>query len=511
MKIKKVLIFTIVLLMFVIISSYSVFACYAVIAGKKATADGSVLFAHSELNSGFRFLNFRVVPRIKYEPDAVIQLTNGGTYPEVSESYSFIWSENFGSRGSDSYINEWGVACASDGTRTIEDSEDELIKRGDIIDGGIGYMLRRQVARRARTAREGVLIAGELIKRFGCNFLGVTLVIADPNEAWILSMARGQHWVAQRVPDDEVVVLANVNIIGEVNLKDTNNFLASPDLIEYAIKRGWYDPKIGKPFNYKNAYSKPGRGWFDIKYGCDSRQWRGQCLVTGENIPLPVKENLPFSVKANRKMTVQDMRDILSDHLEGTEFDKTNDYKLGSPHDVMNSGDGCICSQHNQEAAVFQLRNWLPPEIGCVYWRTTAASCSSVLTPWYLGITETPEMYYHKYDLNKNLTAKFHFNPPVGTYDYNPEKAYWIFNTLENLVDLNYKKNINKVREVWKEYEAKEYAMQAVIEETALKLFKEDKDLCSEFLTLYSGALAFESVEKAKKMINELRTRLFGS
>ncbi|MBC8485033.1 MAG: hypothetical protein H8D45_03220, partial [Bacteroidetes bacterium] len=145
-------------------------------AGKNATADGSVLFAHSELNSGIRFLNFRVVPRIKYEPGAMIQLTNGGTYPEVSESFSFIWSENFGMRGSDSYINEWGVACASDGTRTIEDSREELIKRGDIIDGGIGYMLRRQVARRARTAKEGVHIVAELIKRFGCNFRGVTLV-----------------------------------------------------------------------------------------------------------------------------------------------------------------------------------------------------------------------------------------------------------------------------------------------------------------------------------------------
>ena len=508
---NKTLIFIITVMMFLTMSSSSVYACYAVIAGKKTTADGSVLFAHSELNSGQRFLNFRVVPRIKYEPEVVIQLYNGGTYPEVNESYSFIWSENFGMRGSDSYINEWGVACASDGTRTIEDPRDEMIKRGDIIDGGIGYMLRRQVTRRARTAREGVYIVGELIKRFGCNFLGVTLVIADPNEDWVVSMARGQHWVAQRVPDDRVDVLANVNIIGEVNLQDTNNFLASPDLIEYAIKRGWYNPKSGKPFNYKNAYSKPGRGWFDKKYGCDSRQWRGQCLVTGEDIPLPVKRNLPFSVKANRKMTVQDMRDILSDHLEGTEFDKTEDYKLGSPHDMISSGDGGICSQHNQENAVFQLRNWLPPEIGCVYWRTSSASCSGVLIPWYLGITETPECYYYQYDLKENLTTEFHFNPAAGTFDYNPNKAYWIFNTLENLVDLNYKKNIGKVREVWKKYEEKEYAMQSAIEETALKLYKEDKDLCRKFLTVYSATQAMEAVEMAKKMNKKLMTQFLGN
>ena len=507
---NKAPVFIIVTMIFLVLSSSSVYACYAVIAGKNTTADGSVLFAHSELNSGQRFLNFRVVPRIEYEPGAEIQLTNGGTYPEVSESYSFIWSENFGMRGSDSYINEWGVACASDGTRTIEDSRDELIERGDIIDGGIGYMLRRQVARRARTAREGVHIAGELIKRFGCNFLGVSLVIADPNEAWVVSMARGQHWVAQRVPDNEVVVLANVNIIGEVNLQDTINFLASPDLIEYAIGRGWYDPESGKPFNYKNAYSIPGKGWFDIEYGCDARQWRGQCLVTGKDIPLPVKENLPFSVKANRKMTVQDIRNILSDHLEGTEFDKTDAYTLGSPHDMISSGDGGICSQRDQENAIFQLRSWLPAEIGCIYWRTSSASCSGVLIPWYLGITKTPECYYLQYDLKENLTTEFHFNPPPGTFDYNPEKAYWIFNTLENLVDLNYKENIGKVRDVWKEYEEKEYALQTAIEKAALILYKEDKELCREFLTIYSNALATEAVGMAKKMNNEFRTQLFG-
>jgi len=508
MNFKKLLVASVSLIS-MLISSYA-FACFAVVAGKKATADGSVMFAHSELNFGKRFLNFRVVPRFKNEPGAVIKLLHGGIYPDVEQSYSFIWSENFGLAGSDTYINEWGVACASDGTHTREDSRDELIKRGDIRDGGIGYMLRRQVARRAKTAREGVHIAGELIKRFGYNFSGVTLVIADPNEAWILSMARGQHWVAQRVPDDEVVVLANVNIIGEVDLQDTTNFLASPDLIEYAIRRGWYDPNSGKPFNYKDAYGVPSKGWFETKYGCDPRQWRGQCLVTGKNIPLPVKGGLPFSVKPNRKLTVQDMRDILSDHLEGTKFDKTKAYELGSPHDLMNSGDGCICSQQNQEVAIFQLRNWLPPEIGCIYWRTTAASCSSVLTPWYLGIIQTPEIYYKQYDLKQNLTVEFHFNPPPGTYDYDPEKAFWIFNSLENLVDLNYKKNIKKVRTIWKQYEVEEFKMQPAIEQAALELLRKDKALARKFLTLYSSTLALQAVKLAKKMINELRTEFYG-
>ena len=121
MDMKRALMLILTSLLITINRASPVFDCYAVVAGKKATADGSVLFAHIELNSGKRSLNFRVVPRIKHESGEMIKLHSGGTYPEVSESYSFIWSENFTSRGSDTYINEWGVACASDGNHTRED------------------------------------------------------------------------------------------------------------------------------------------------------------------------------------------------------------------------------------------------------------------------------------------------------------------------------------------------------------------------------------------------------
>ena len=510
MNIKKIILLIIMSLVFVIFSTSQLFSCFAVVAGKNATKDGSVLFGHSELNGGKRFLNFRVIPRIKHKPGTLVKFYYGGTITELIETNSFIWSENFKSRGSDSYINEYGVACASDGTHTKEDSREELIRRGDIKNEGIGYMLRRIIAQRARTARQGVLIAGDLIKKFGYNFSGVTLTIADPNEAWILSMVMGKHWVAQRVPDDEVVIVSNVNLINEIDLKDKKNFLGSKDIIDYAIKRGWYNPKQGKPFNFQDAYSYPSRNKFYKKYRCDSRQWRGQCLVTEKYIQLPIKGNLPFSVKPAHKLCVEDIRNILSDHLEGTEFDKSNGYKLGSPHKLMTSADGMICNRANQEIAVFQLRNWMPPELGCIYWRTTAASCSSVLTPWYLGITNTPDIYHIPVDIEENLKVGFHFNPPEEIFEYNPKYAFWIFNSLESLVDLDYAKNINKVRPIWKDYEKKEYEMQSIVENAALNLFKKDKNLCKKFLTIYSNAIALNAVKIAKKLINDLRTDLYG-
>ena len=214
-------------------------ACYAVIVGRDASADGSVLVAHLEQNGGKRILNFRRIPRRQHAPGEQVALRRGGRLPQVDQTWAFLWSQNPGIEYSDGYLNEWGVAVVSDGCRTREDDYDTLVERGEIRDGGIGYMLRRLVAERARTAREGVQLAGQLVERFGYADSGRTYVIADPREGWLFSAVRGRRWVAQRAPDDMMVALPNVHIIAQIDLKDSDNFLASPDLISYAVRRGW--------------------------------------------------------------------------------------------------------------------------------------------------------------------------------------------------------------------------------------------------------------------------------
>ncbi|MCF8405743.1 MAG: C69 family dipeptidase [Bacteroidales bacterium] len=493
-------------------SAFEAVACFAIVVGKEASTDGSVLVGHSEMNDPPpQFLNFRLIPGGSNPEGAVIHLRNGGTYPDVRESYSFIWSEIMGSTGSDGMLNEWGVVCVSNATRTREVDWDEMVESGDIEDGGISWRIRTEIARRAKTARAGLNIVNELMTRFGYARGGVTLIVADPNEAWIVTLARGPRWVAQRVPDDEVVVLANVNIIGELDLKDTSNYRASPDLIDFAIKKGWYSKDGGEPFNFKKAYDFPSynNDWFYNNYNCDPRQWRGQCLVTGTTIGLPVKHDLPYSVKPYKKLSVQDLRQFLSDHLEGTEFDKTKDCVYGGPHDLMTIDDGLICNQANQEVAVFQLRNWLPPEVGCIYWRTMSVSCSGVLIPWYLGIKCTSPAF-NRFEPGEPLTTYDHFNPPEDIFSYNPDHAFWIFNELENLVDLDYRKNINPVSEKWQILENRIFSNQYEFEQEALGLLKQDIYKGRDLLTKHSNDLALQAVDDARQLIFELRTKLFG-
>ncbi|MBE0664247.1 MAG: C69 family dipeptidase, partial [Candidatus Aminicenantes bacterium] len=113
----------------------------------------------------------------------------------------------------------------------------------ELFSGGIGFNLRRLVAERAHTAREGVRIAGELISQHGYNSSGRTYIIADAREGWLLHAVNGRHWVAKRVPDNEVAVIANRYTITAVDLKDRENFQGAADIIEYAVVRGWFNPQ----------------------------------------------------------------------------------------------------------------------------------------------------------------------------------------------------------------------------------------------------------------------------
>ena len=130
----------------------------------------------------------------------------------------------------------------------------------ELVNGGIGYGVGHIVAQRAKTAREGVQIAAELVSHWGYTGAGRAYQIVDKDEGWVFQVVKGKHYVAKRVPDDEVFFMPNWYTIHHVDLEDTENFVASPDLITYAINRGWYTPaKEGNysDFDFALAYQDP--------------------------------------------------------------------------------------------------------------------------------------------------------------------------------------------------------------------------------------------------------------
>ena len=128
---------------------------------------------------------------------------------------------------------------------------------------------------------------GDLAEKYGYGFVdgGEMLAVADPKEVWIFEIMPvgplwtpesgkpGAVWCAQRVPDDEVSVCPNESRIGEIDLADKDFFLASPNVVSFAVEQKLYDPASGKPFNWKRAYS-PGAGSALSTSGRRQRMWR---------------------------------------------------------------------------------------------------------------------------------------------------------------------------------------------------------------------------------------------
>jgi dipeptidase len=463
-------------------SETSPFRCTSVIVGKNATADGSVLLGHNE-DWGEYLMPLSWNPGEKHDPGETFKLKDGQAIPQVEETYAFIWpaAECNG-------INEHQVALV-DNTGSCRK---ELFQndRGIDLEEFVPLALER-----SRSAREAVLLMGGLVEKYGYRGLdgqdGDIFSIADPTEGWWMEITIGGIWAAQRVPDDAFVVLANRFRIQEVDLSDTSRFLASPGLIDFAKQKGWYDPAQG-PFNFSRVYGSDegSRSTYNSR-----REWRGNCLLGGRTFE---EDKNPLTVISSKKLGPQDLMTLFRDHYEGTQYDLTNGYKKGSPH---RTAERTVCRLATDATTVVQLRSWLPPEIGGVLWLSAGTPCSSVYLPFYLGVLEFPKPFSFLSD------------------GYSRDNAYWVFNSLENLVDRYYGEKtkfgnsemraIDYVSGFWRAFEEEEFALQDAVEKTALELYEKDKALARSFLTTYSNGLGLRAFADALRLGDTLRTKYY--
>ena len=106
--------------------------------------------------------------------------------------------------------------------------------------------------------REAVRIMGDLVEQYGWSTVGgggETMTVADGEETWIVEFYGRDIWAGVRIPSDHFTVATNRARIMEVDLEDTENVMASPNIVSFAVEQGWYDPSSGKPFNIAEIYA----------------------------------------------------------------------------------------------------------------------------------------------------------------------------------------------------------------------------------------------------------------
>ncbi|MFC1761495.1 membrane dipeptidase [Planctomycetota bacterium] len=457
-------------------------ACFSIVVGKHASKEGSVIVAHNEDDSGPQVVNHHKVPRHYHKPGTKVILRNGGQLDQVEWTWAYLWSEMPGMRFSDSFVNEWGVCVTSDNCPSRED-------RPEITDGGINAMLRHLVAQRARTAREGVQLAGQWVERFGYTDAGRTYVICDPEEGWLFCVVKGKHWLAQRVPDSDVAMVANTYTVRQVDVSDSANVLASEDIVSYASERRWYDPDSDGAFDFAAAYADPGSASHPSNFG---RQWTGLDYVAAAAVPSD--PDLPFSVAPKKKLCVTDIMQILRHKHTKTERCATGQA------DTRPTMDCSICQGSTQTSFVAQLRKDLPADMGLVFWMCLSQPETSVFIPYYFGISSFPPGFN---TVSERPSQTVYNNKIKTSFQANPLEAFWTFvnfrDKVEHLPDVTKTRVLTEAQAL----EARALSMQSSLEEAAYRLYSRNRAEAAELLTNYSGGLYLSSLKMLAQTVDQ--------
>lgn len=478
--------------------------CTVIMVGKKVSADGSTMATHTA-DCGVCDWTWRHVPAADHEPGAMRKIYrisqirtwppeqglkwdlikndfSGVEIPEVPHTYAYF-------HGVFGYMNEHQLAM---GESTIGcQRKMRNPTPSAIFDITTLTMIAME---RCKTAREAIKLMGSLAEKYGYGYHdgGEMLAVADPDEVWVFeimpagplwtpqSEKPGTVWCAQRVPDDEVSVCPNESRIGEINLKNPDSFMASPNVISFAVENGLYDPKSGEPFSWKKAYS-PAEGSAASTRGRRGRLWRFFDLVAPSRKFSPETPNmdLPFSVKPDRKISLQDVIDFTRDKYRNSSFDPAKGLKAGpfaNPSlfqafrldDSTYTNPRCISVSNAEYTTITQCRKWLPDPIGGIVWLAFGTQDTSCYLPLYAGIKEIPSSF------------------SVGDHwVFNRESARWAFDYVDFHTQLAYSYAIEDVKKARTEWEASAIARTAAIDRTAFELYRQDPSLAIEFLTDY--------------------------
>ncbi|MQA07816.1 MAG: peptidase U34 [Pseudonocardiaceae bacterium] len=300
------------------------------------------------------------------EADIPGQLTR---IPQASNTARYITSNysefaGFPAPLTNGGLNEHGVAARD----VWSDSRQELVDQTPTPQRGPTYSdLSRIAMERAHSAREAVRILGDLVNKYGyTTYGGNSHMFADANEGWVfIEFAGGERlWAAERLGPDDVRV-SYPGYIGDfpANWRNNPDYMASPNLVDYAVRRGWWRSNSGKPFNLRDAYGTP---------------FPGQPVEIGEKAD--PKDEGPYRHPPS---------------LEA-EFRKLNPVKL---QDVMRIvRDPRWADDRSGYGHVAELDDSLPDPAMAKLWVATTSAITAPYIPVYIGTrTAPPEYRQHRY------------------------------------------------------------------------------------------------------------------
>ena len=416
-------------------------ACTTILVGKKASYDGSTMIARNDDSPSGRFTPKKyVVVHPDEQPRQYISVLshveidlpdNPMRYTAVPNALEGdgIWAA--------SGVNEANVAMTA--TETITSNPrvlgaDPLVvyqpaKDGqEEIKGGIGEEdIVCLVLPYIHSAREGVKRLGSLLEQYGTYEMN-GIAFQDAEEIWWLETIGGHHWMARKVPDDVYVIMPNQLGIDQFNLEDAfseqKEYMCSADLKDFIEKYhlnlamdGVLNPRdaFGSHDDSDHVYNTP-RAWY-MGRCLNPRTWRWDGPAADFT---PYSDNIPWCMVPEKKVTVEDVKYVLSSHFQGTPYDPYAGYGESNMRGAYRS----IGINRNDFMSLIQINDNRPDDIKAIQWLAFASNAFNVMVPFYADIETTP-------DYLSNTTG-----------DVSTDNFYWSSRMIAAMADASYKKSI---------------------------------------------------------------------
>ena len=454
--------------------------CTTILVGKKASYDGSTMIARNDDSGSGHFTakKFIVVhpeeqPR-KYKseishveielPDNPMRYTSmpNALKGEGVWAASGVTEANVGMTATETITSNPRVLGADPLVvyQPAEDGKEEAA--GGIGEEDIVYIVLPYI----RSAREGVKRLGSLLEKYGTYEMN-GIAFQDRDEIWWLETIGGHHWMARRVPDNMYVVMPNQLGIDHFDLEDAlgeqREYMCSADLKEFIEKYhldlsmdGVLNPRdaFGSHDDADHVYNTP-RAWFMERYlNPHTKKWEGPDADF-----TPASDDLPWAMVPEKKITVEDVKYVLSAHFQGTPYDPYAAYGDKSMKGAFRS----IGINRNDFLSVIQMRPDQPEDSAILEWVAFASNAFNVLVPFYAGVTTTPEYL-------SNTTAE------VSTDNF-----YWSSRMIAAMADASYKSSVFHIERYQEQVMAKGH----------------------ELINTYDALLAKESDEQKRMSLKE--------
>lgn len=290
-------------------------ACTGLIVGPGVSADGNPIIGRTEDWSSSYNKTLKVTEAKTYKEGDMYEDVYGFTYPMPEKTYKYVSIPDGYQDEGDIFEaagwNEKGVTMTATVTAT---ANDQALAADPLTDTGIyESSVVSVVLPRIATAREGVEVLADIMDTKGVQE-GAIVVIADQNEIWYMELLTGHQYVAVKYPEDTYSVFPNCFMLGRVDLSDTENVVASKDLVNLAREGGFLVEEEGM-INVKKTYAEP------LSSGCRDRLWGGiNFLDKDKQIPHG-SEDFDLFQKTDKKISLKDAMEFQRYRYEGTDKD----------------------------------------------------------------------------------------------------------------------------------------------------------------------------------------------